>query len=220
MSIANPNKPRSLWKSFFNPWKAYFVTGILVSIPLYVTALFLVWIDRMLRSFWPSPYNEKLYISIVSLIVLVFFIFVLGALSHSIFGRQMLALGDYFLNKIPIIRWVYSTVKQVTEAFSSGKSAFKEVVLIRYPHDKAWALAFLTADSNSFIDDPTGEDLVSVFMPTTPNPTSGFLIFVPKRDIVKTMFTVDQAFRLIISAGTIQKTELEEAEGKARNEQA
>lgn len=202
--------------SFWCKWRGYFITGLFVSIPIFATLFFIIWIDGLLRKMWPEPWRDKYYISFLSLLVLFMIILFIGVLSKNLLGKQMIGLSERLLSNIPIIRWIYSTVKQVTEAFSTGKSAFKEVVLIRYPNPNTWAVAFVTSDAPDEFLSVTEEQLVAVFMPTTPNPTSGFLLFVQRKDIVKTELSVDQAFKLIISIGMIKEEE-ESNSGEAKN---
>ncbi len=202
--------------SFWCRWRNYFITGLFVSLPIFATLLFVIWVDGLLRRMWPEPWRDKFYMSFLSLIVIFALILIIGALSRNLFGKQLISLSEQLLGNIPIVRWIYSTVKQVTEAFSTGQSAFKEVVLIRYPNPDSWAIAFLTSDAPDDFNEKTGEDLVAVFMPTTPNPTSGFLLYVRRKDIIKTDLCVDRAFKLIISVGMIKEDENGE-EGEAKN---
>ncbi len=193
--------------------KTYMVAGLFTTLPLAATALVIWWIDKFLRGFWPEQYRDEFYVSLVSLIFIVLVLLVMGAVSHNILGRQLLRLGDYLVTRIPIVGSVYGTVKQVTEAFNSGRSAFREVLLIRYPHEHSWAIAFLTNDAPRHFSELADDELLAVFMPTTPNPTSGFLMFVPKKDVKRTSLSVDEAFKLIISTGMVLTNE-ETAERK------
>ncbi|MDZ7815020.1 MAG: DUF502 domain-containing protein [Planctomycetota bacterium] len=149
------------------------------------------------------------YVSVVLVAFLAFVMF-MGMLTRYVLGRQFIGMWDMVFSKLPLLGWVYDTVKQVLAAFNTGKSAFKEVVMIPYPHEDSWAIAFLTNEAPQKFNERTGEVMIAVFMPTTPNPTSGFLMYIPKRLVKKTDLTVDQAFKLIISTGMLSLDEVKE----------
>ena len=158
----------------------------------------------------PAFFSSYPFVYMVLILALLAATVGIGVISKWVIGKQLIHIGDFVFGRIPIVGWFYETVKQVVAAFNTGKSAFKAVVLIPYPHDRVWALAFLTNDDPEQFDKCVGEDLVAVFMPTTPNPTSGFLMYVPRKDVKTTNLSVDQAFKLIISTGMLSLEEIKE----------
>jgi uncharacterized membrane protein len=182
-------------------WKFYQVLDRLV----------LVYIHRLLRIF-DIPSNAVLdVITLTALIILV------GFLGGNVFGRSLVALTNFLINKIPMVRIIYGTIQQVLESvLREDKSAFSKVVLIEYPRKGLYSIAFVTAETGGEVKKVAGEEMWSVFLPTTPNPTSGFLLFVPKKDTVMLDISIDQAARLIMSAGVIDENKKLELQPKIR----
>ena len=184
----------------------YFFTGIVVLIPigftLYLTK-FLISISSRLIPTQINP-NTYLHFSIpgLEIILTIIFITVIGGLSLSFLGKKFLQIVDDLFKKIPILRTIYSAIGQMTETFAPKKGSKKSVVLIQYPRKGTWAVGFATKENKGEISKKTNTELVNVFVPTTPNPTSGFLLMFPKSEIVYLDMTFEEASKFIVSAGT------------------
>ena len=199
---------RRLWQKL----RAYFLTGLVVSTPVAIT-FYIIWlviagIDRFVRPLIPAAYNPETYLpfSLPGLGVALLFVFItlLGALTANFFGRYLLRIGERVLDRMPVVRSVYSTLKQIVETIASKSSrSFKHVVLIEYPRQGLWAIAFVTSETSGEIHRRIDADMVNVFLPTTPNPTSGFLLFVPRKDVIYLDMTVEEGIRKVISAGLV-----------------
>ncbi len=192
--------------SFIARLRNYFFTGIIVLVPigftLYLT-LFLVSISSNLVPREINP-NNYLPFSIPGLEILlsIIFITIIGWLSLSFIGKKILQLINDLLKKIPILRTIYSAVNQMTESFTNKKNGKKSVVLVEYPRKGSWAIGFATKDNKGEISKKTNQSLVNVFVPTTPNPTSGFLLMFPKNEIKYLDMSFEEASKFIVSAGT------------------
>jgi len=191
--------------------RRYFVAGILVLVPVGVTIFalrFLVnLLDRSLTLLPDAIQPENLFgFSIPGLgIILSLVVLILtGMLAANFFGRKLMDVGENILNRIPVVRSIYYGSKQIAETMFSGKSdAFRQPVLIPYPHEKSWALAFVTNNHLGEIQYRTGQDVVGVYVPTTPNPTSGFNLMIPRDQVIELDMSVDEALRMIISLGVV-----------------
>lgn len=137
---------------------------------------------------------------ILSLVILI----VTGVLATNLFGQKLMSFSERLLDKIPLVRTIYNATKQMIEAIvSTNSQAFRKVLLVEYPRKGLWSVAFQTGEANKEIDDNTGKQMLSIFIPTTPNPTSGFLMMVPKEDVVELDMTTDEALKFIISLGVM-----------------
>jgi len=190
----------------------YFLTGLVVAAPISITVylawLFIDTIDRNVTPLIPQAYNPETYLPFsipgLGVVVTVVFLTVLGALTANLFGRALIRFGERLLNKMPIIRSVYSTLKQIFETVvSQDANSFQDVVLVEYPRKGIWAIAFVTSENTSEVQDRTEPEVINVFLPTTPNPTSGFLLFVPKEDLIYLDMEPDQGVKYVISAGLV-----------------
>jgi uncharacterized membrane protein len=190
-----------------------FLTGLVVVLPMFLT-IYLVWatihfVDARIVPLIPGRYNPENVFgrNIVGLGVLVFVTFttLAGALAKGFLGRQILQFGERLVERTPIVRSVYNGLKQIVETvFNQSGTSFQKACLIEYPRKGLWAVAFVATDTRGEIPPKAGEpDLVSVFLPTTPNPTSGFLLFVPRRDMIELDMSLEEAAKLIISAGLV-----------------
>lgn len=196
--------------------RKYMLTGLLVLIPLFLTGWVLLtlmkWTDRALRLIPPAYRPETLVgfnIPGLGLILTIVIIFIIGALVANVAGRKFLSLGERVLEKIPFIRWFYFSSKQILEAiFISGQDSFRRAVLLEYPRKGIYSIGFVTGESIGQLENSV-PDSVTIFVPTTPNPTSGYLILVPEDQTIPLDWTVDEAFRVIISAGVIMPGEEE-----------
>ncbi len=190
-----------------------FLTGLVVVLPMFLT-IYLVWatihfIDARVIPLIPGRYNPENIFgrNILGLGLLVFLAFttLVGAFAKGFFGRRIVAAGERIVDRTPIVRSLYNGIKQIVETlFSQTGTSFQKACLVEYPRRGLWAVAFVATDARGEIPAKVGEpDLVSAFLPTTPNPTSGFLLFVPRRDIIPLDMTVEEAAKLIISAGLV-----------------
>jgi uncharacterized membrane protein len=191
--------------------RRYLLTGLVVWIPLGVTLLviriFIGYMDRLV-TLLPHAWQPAQVVGfdIPGLGVILAFVVLLltGFVASNYLGRSLLALGAELLEHIPLVRSVYSAVKQISDTMFSNKGrSFSKVVLIRYPQPDTWSLAFQTSESLGEVNKKLPEHMVSVFVPTTPNPTSGFLLMVPAHDMIELEMSVDDALKMIISLGVI-----------------
>jgi uncharacterized membrane protein len=191
--------------------KKYLIAGILVWLPLGVTVLVVkLFIDLMDRTLLllPEQYRpeELLGISIpgFGVILSVIIILITGMIAANLLGGKLVALWELILSRIPLVRSVYSAVKQLTETlFSSSGQSFRKVLMIEYPRKGLWTLAFQTGTETGEAQQKTGVDVINVYVPTTPNPTSGFFLMVPKQDVIELDMSVDEGLKMIISMGVV-----------------
>ena len=193
--------------SFFSKLRNYFITGIVVLIPIGLTLYLTKFIIDISSVILPKEVNPNNYLPFsipgLEIIVTVIFITIIGGLSLSFIGKKILQLFNDLLKRIPILRTIYSAIGQLTETFApQSNTKKKSVVLIEYPRKGIWAVGFATKDNEGEISKKTDSELVNVFVPTTPNPTSGFLLMVPKNDIKYLDMNFEEASRFIVSAGT------------------
>lgn len=192
----------------------YFLTGLVVAAPVGITAYITWWfislVDVWIKPLVPSLYNPDSYLPFsvpgVGLLFAIIGITILGALTANLFGRTLLSYGELMLNRMPIVRNVYSALKQIFETvLSQSSTSFRDVALIEYPRRGLYAIVFVSTDTKGEIPKRLNKQdgLISVFLPTTPNPTSGFLLFVPRKDLMILDMTVEQAAKLVISAGLV-----------------
>lgn len=206
-------------KSFFVRWRANFVTGLIIVLPAVVSAIVLVWVfgtvanitDSLLfflpRIVTHNNHGEGAmywYWSLAALLFAVVLISIIGRLARNYFGQKMIEWMETAMLRIPLFNKVYSSIKQVNDAFSTGgKNSFKTVVLVEFPRAGTYSIGFLTSEQNAEVQAKTGEKVVCVFVPTTPNPTSGFLILVPEDKVTKLDMTVAEGIKYIVSLGSI-----------------
>ena len=193
--------------------RAYFLTGLVVAAPIsitiYLTYWFITFFDVWLKPLVPAIYNPDTYLPFsvpgVGLVFALIALTFLGALTANLFGRTIVAYGEQMFNSMPVVRNIYRALKQIFEtALSQSSSSFQDVGLIEYPRKGLFAIVFISTDTGGEITDKAGEpEMVSVFLPTTPNPTSGYLLFVPKRDVIQLDMSVEDGAKLVISAGLV-----------------
>ncbi|MCB1475517.1 MAG: DUF502 domain-containing protein [Rhodobiaceae bacterium] len=199
---------------FVTRMRNYFLTGLIIAAPLGITAYltwsFVNWVDEWVKPFIPVRYLPETYLPFpipgVGLIVAIFFLIFLGAATANLFGRTLIGYGEMMLGRMPLVRTIYRGLKQIFETvLSNTGSSFQKVCLVEYPRKGIWALAFISTDTRGEIAAraPDGTKMVSVFLPTTPNPTSGFLLFVPESDVIVLEMSVEEAAKLVISAGLV-----------------
>ncbi|HVK55171.1 MAG TPA: DUF502 domain-containing protein [Burkholderiales bacterium] len=191
--------------------KKYFITGLLVWIPLGITIWVLkLLIDTMDQSLLllPEAYHPKVFFgrSIPGLgaILTVLIVFLTGVVAANIIGQKLLRFGETLLVRIPVVKSIYTSVKQVSDTlFSSKGQAFRKALLVQYPRQGSWTVAFLTGQPGGELVDHLGNEYVSIYVPTTPNPTSGFFLMMPKKDVIELEMSVDAALKFIISMGVV-----------------
>ena len=193
-------------RSFLARLRNYFITGIVVLVPIGITLYLTKFFISVSSNLIPKEINPNSYLpfSIPGLEILlsIIFITVIGWLSLSFIGKKILQLVNETLKRIPILRTIYSAIGQMTESLAPRKGNKKSVVLVEYPRKGSWAVGFATKDNKGEISKKTSTELVNVFVPTTPNPTSGFLLMFPKKEIIYLDMTFEEASKFIVSAGT------------------
>jgi len=192
--------------------RAYFLTGVIVTAPISIT-IFLVWqfvsfVDSQVGGLIPERYNPETYLPFslpgLGLLVMLAFLTLVGMLTAGLAGRTLVRLGERLLSRMPIVRSVYGTLKQIFETVLAQSSrSFREVVLIEYPRRGIGAIGFVTGPTRGEVQARADEELVNVFLPTTPNPTSGFLLFVPRKDVIPLDMTIEDGIKLVISGGIV-----------------
>ena len=192
--------------NFFTRIRNYFIAGIVVLIPLGITVYLTILIITISSKVLPKEINPNHYLPYnipgLEIIISLFIITFIGWLSLSFLGRKFLNLFNNILKRIPILRTIYSALGQMTQTFTNTDSKRKNVVLIEYPRKGSWAVGFATKDNVGEITAKTNKKLVNVFVPTTPNPTSGFLLMFPKDEVIYLDMSFEEASKFIVSAGT------------------
>jgi len=195
----------------FATFRKYIITGLLIWIPLGITILVIKLLvdlmDRTIVLLPPSWRPEAVFgfdLPGLGIVISAMIIFITGFILTNIAGRRIIRFWESFLDRIPLVRSVYSSVKQVTQTIlSSDNNTFNEVLLIEYPRKGIWTLCFKTSDSPKAFNKATDDELITVFVPTTPNPTSGFILFIPKSDVKKMDLDVEDALKLVMSLGVV-----------------
>lgn len=196
--------------------RGYFLAGILVTAPIsitiYLTWLFLTFIDSRVGKLLPKEGYDALYggttVPGLGLLVAIVFFIVIGWFATNFLGRLFIRLAEYIVDRMPIIRTIYSALKQIFETIMATQSqAFRECVLIEYPRKGVWSIGFLTGLTEGEVQRLTDDEVLNVFVPTTPNPTSGFLLFVPKKDIHFLGMSVEEGIKMVVSAGILTPLE-------------
>jgi len=195
-------------KSILIRLRNYFITGAIVLIPIGITIYLTLFIIRISSNFLPKKINPNNYLPFdipgIEILITILLITLIGGLSLSFLGKKVLEIFNNILKKIPILRTIYSAVGQLTESFTQSNNSQKSVVILEYPRKGIWVVGFSTKDNTGEISKKTNEELVNIFVPTTPNPTSGFLLMVPKKDLIYLDMSFEEASRFIVSAGTSQ----------------
>ncbi len=196
----------------FTRLRNYFLTGIIVTAPIvltiYLTWQFVDWVDRQAIPLLPVKYNPENYLPfslpglglVISIVILTF----VGFLTANIFGRTLLKTGERLVNRMPVVRTIYGALKQILETvLSQSSNSFRQAVLVEYPRRGIWTVAFVTGDTEGEVAVRLDDDMINIYVPTTPNPTSGFLLMVPRRDLIYLDMPVEDAAKYIISIGVI-----------------
>ena len=197
---------QTIKKSIFSSIRNNFIAGIVVLIPIGITLYLTLFIIRISGRIIPKEINPNNYLPFnipgVEIIIALLVITFIGWLSLSFLGKKFFELFNNILRKIPILRTIYSAIGQMTETFTKSDGKQKSVVLLEYPRKGIWAVGFATKENEGLIKNKVGEDIINVFVPTTPNPTSGFLLMVPKKELIFLDVSFEQASKFIVSAGT------------------
>ena len=200
---------KSKRKSLSLTLRNYFITGVVVLIPIGFTLYLSKILIGISSNLIPKNLNPNHYLPFdipgVEILISILLITIVGGLSLSFFGRRILKLIDDLFKRIPFLRTVYSAIVQMTETFSKKDDNQKSVVLIEYPRKGVWAVGFATKENKGEMAEKTNKKLVNVFVPTTPNPTSGFLLMFPIEDVIYLNMTFEEASKFIVSAGTSNK---------------
>jgi uncharacterized membrane protein len=194
-------------------FRRYFISGLLVLLPIWVTLLFIKFlVDILSKSLLllPQKFHPDVLLGFhipgIGVLITLLVIFLTGLFAGNFVGRKLVALGDALMARIPLVNSIYTGVKQVTQTlFKPGGQSFRKVLLVEFPSPGVWSIAFQTGEVIKEIEDPLKKGpLVSYFIPTTPNPTSGFLMMAPRSDVIELDMSVDQALKFVISLGVVQ----------------
>ena len=193
-------------KSILAAFRNNFIAGVVVLIPIGITVYLSIFIIKISSKILPKEINPNNYLPYqimgIEILIAIFLITLIGWISLSFVGKKFLSWVDEVFKKIPILRTIYSAVGQMTSTLTQSKDNKKSVVLVQYPKEGTWAVGFVTQDNKGEISEKTQKELVNVFLPTTPNPTSGFLLMYEKKDVIFLDITFEQASKFIVSAGT------------------
>ena len=196
----------------FTRLRNYFLTGIIVTAPIaltiYLTWQFIDWVDSQAIPLLPAKYNPENYLPfslpglglLISVVILTF----VGFLTANIFGRTLLRTGERLVNRMPVVRSIYGAFKQILETvLSQSSNSFRQAVLVEYPRRGIWTVAFVTGETEGEVAQRLDDEMINIYVPTTPNPTSGFLLMVPRRDLIFLDMPVEDAAKYVISIGVI-----------------
>jgi uncharacterized membrane protein len=200
--------------------RASFLTGIVVIAPVALTVwlvwTLMGWVDSVVLPLIPFSVRPEHYIGInlrgVGVIIFLVFTIVVGWIAKGLIGKSLILFAESLVNRMPVVRSIYSGVKQIAETvFAQSERSFEKACLIQYPRKDIWAIGFISTSAKGEVNAraETGSDMVSVFVPTTPNPTSGFLLFFPKEDVIELEMSVEDAAKLVISAGLVYPGEVD-----------
>jgi len=200
----------------------YFLAGILVTAPISITIWlaweFVTYVDDRVTPFIPPAWNPETYLPFglpgLGVLLVVAGLMFIGFIAAGLIGRTVIVVGERLLHRMPVIRGLYGAVKQVIETvFKEQSTAFREVVLIQYPRRDSWAIGFITGQTEGHVQELTPERVVNVFLPTTPNPTSGFLLFVPHAEVLALEMTVEEGIKMVVSGGIVTPPTRRDAPG-------
>ena len=192
--------------------RAYLFAGILVTAPIGITIYLawsvVTWVDESVLPFLPAKYNPETYLPFslpgIGLVVLLVFLTAIGAITAGMIGRMLVGYSERVLNRMPVIRSVYSATKQIFETMLAQRStAFRDVVLVEFPRPGMWSIGFITGVTEGEIQELTDEEVVNVYVPTTPNPTSGYLCFVPRSEVYPLSMSVEEGIKMVVSGGLV-----------------
>jgi len=203
--------------------RGYLIAGVLVTAPIGITFYFayllISFVDNRITPLIPAVYNPNTYLPFaipgLGVIVLLLTLTLVGALTAGLIGRSIVRLGDKLLHQTPFIRSIYGATKQIVETVLSQQTeAFRQVVLFEYPRRGCWAMGFVTGRTSGEVQNVTTDEVVNVFLPTTPNPTSGYLLFVPRRELVVLDMSVEEGIKMVVSGGIVTPPDTRTAEAR------
>jgi len=213
IETGEPKPPRSpRRRGLGGRLRAYFLAGVLVTAPisitLYLSWLFIGFIDGLVTAIIPTRYNPETYLPFsipgLGVVLVLAALTVIGAFTAGFVGRLVIRLGEAIVARTPVIRGIYGATKQIFETVLANQSeAFREVVLVEYPRKGVWSLGFITGTTKGEVQSLTEEEVINVFIPTTPNPTSGYLLFVPRPELVMLSMTVEEGIKMVVSGGIV-----------------
>lgn len=192
--------------------RGYFFAGVLVTAPVgitfYLAWLIIDWVDGKVTPLIPAKYNPENYLPFtvpgLGLLIVFVLLTLIGSMAAGVVGRMWMSLIEQLLARMPVIRSVYGATKQIFETVLQQKSnAFRQVVLFEYPRRGSWALGFITGKTSGEVQNLTEDEVLNVFLPTTPNPTSGYLLFIPRNDLVILSMTVEEGIKMVVSGGIV-----------------
>ncbi len=192
--------------------RGYFLAGVLITAPIgitfYLAWLFITWVDDKVTPIIPAAYNPEAYLPFsipgLGLVIVAVALTLVGAVTAGMLGRLWVRTSERMLARMPVIRSVYGAIKQIFETIlTKNTEAFSKVVLFEYPRRGSWALGFITGTTEGEIQSLTADEVVNVFLPTTPNPTSGYLLFIPRRELVELDMTVEEGIKMVVSGGIV-----------------
>ncbi|MEM7683958.1 MAG: DUF502 domain-containing protein [Paracoccaceae bacterium] len=225
MAAPKKKSARPAQRSTIAALRNNFLTGLIVVAPIVIT-IYLTWtiitfVDAQVVPLVPEPLRVDIGLPGFGVLIFLVFTTAVGYFAKHLFGRQLIRLGESWVDRMPIVRSIYNALKQIVETiFNQSNASFQRACLVEYPRRDIWAIAFVSTDTKGEIAQKVGENgMVSVFLPTTPNPTSGFLLFVPAEDVVLLDMSVEEAAKLVISAGLVTPPTKEEREAAARRAQ-
>ena len=206
------NKQTIAKRSLVARLRGYLIAGVLVIAPITITAWLTItivnFVDNRVEKLIPPSYNPETYLPFslpgLGFVIAIIFLILVGMLTANFMGRFFLRIGERILDRLPVVRSLYGATKQIFETvFANQSEAFREVVMVEYPRKGMWVIGFLTGRTKGEVQKKTASDTVNIFVPTTPNPTSGFLLFVPKKDVQKMDMSVEEGIKLVVSAGIV-----------------
>lgn len=210
---------------FFRRLRNYFLAGIIVTAPIGITA-WVAWLvvdiaDNRITPLIPAKYNPETYLPFgipgLGLVILFVLLTLVGFLSVNILGRTIVRFGERVVGRMPVVRSIYSALKQIFETvLTQSSTSFREVVLVEYPRRGIWAIGLVTGVTKGQVQNITEDDVVNIFLPTTPNPTSGFLLFVPRRDLITLDMTVEEGLKMVVSGGLVTPADRRPEEVRAK----
>lgn len=209
----------------FTRLRRYFLAGIVVTAPVAITLYFAWWfvnfIDSQVLRAVPAVYHPDRYLPFsvpgLGLIVVLVGVTLIGFLAAGLVGRELVRIGEGLMARMPVVRSLYAALKQIFETILSQSSqSFREVVLVEYPRRGIWAIGFITGPTGGEVQHLTKEAMINVFLPTTPNPTSGFLLFVPEKDVVRLHMTIEEGAKMVISGGLVTPPNPYDADGRLK----
>lgn len=199
-------------KSFMARLRRYFLTGMLITAPLGLTLFIVYWVinkvDELITPFIPVAYRANTYLPFhipgFGLLVVLIGLMLIGSITAGFFGRFFVNASETILNRMPVVRGIYGVIKQVFETvLNQNSNAFRQVILLEYPRRGVWAIGFVTGETKGEVKGRFTEEMINIFLPTTPNPTSGFFLFVSKKDIIYLDMTVDEGIKMVMSSGLV-----------------